>query len=230
MGEDRGVAFPVAAAAFLPAAVLAPVFPSFGAIPPRLGSPRDVGFTAGIPIAIGFLFVAGTPGLALPARSYRPGVAFGVVAGRAAIGGRLDPGPVGDVDRWLRLASRRRCRSVRTGARAASPVIRALFADDRLRQEERGLEIGGFGARRRGRRSRRGARLADVAQVVDAGEDVLADAAAHQALAQLQLVGDDLEARLALGTGGRERHRARSWSGGSEGPGDHACLVPLRQA
>src|SRR5690606_21386745 len=163
-------------------------------------------------------------------RSYRPGVAFGFVVVRGAIGGRIDRGPVGDVDRWLRLASRRRFRSVRTGARADSPVIRALFADDRLRQEERGLEIGGFGARRRGRRSRRGAGLADVAQVVDAGEDVLADAAAHQALAQLQLVGDDLEARLALGTGGRERHRARSWSGGSEGPGDHACLVPRRQA
>src|SRR5690606_6104508 len=96
--------------------------------------------------------------------------------------------------------------------------VAARVADDRLGQEERRLQVGRFGARRRGRRSRRGARLADVAQVVDAGKDMLADAAADQALAQLQLVGDDLEARLALGAGGRERHRARGWSGVREDP------------
>src|SRR5690606_42067763 len=105
MGEDRGVAFPVAAAAFLPAAVLAPVFPSFGAIPPRLGSPRDVGFTAGIPIAIGFLFVAGTPGLALRVRSYRPGVAFGFVVVRGALGRAHGSRAGGGGDRGLRRES-----------------------------------------------------------------------------------------------------------------------------
>ena len=48
----------------------------------------------------------------------------------------------------------------------------------------------------------------DIAQVLDAREDVLADSAADQAAPQLELIRDDLEAGLALRTSGCERHVA----------------------
>ena len=50
--------------------------------------------------------------------------------------------------------------------------------------------------------------LVDVAQVLDAREHELADATTHEAPAQLELVGHDLETGLALRAGGCERHDA----------------------
>lgn len=48
--------------------------------------------------------------------------------------------------------------------------------------------------------------IIDIAEEVDAGEDVLADPATDQPATQLQLVGDHLEAGLALRASGRQGH------------------------
>ena len=45
--------------------------------------------------------------------------------------------------------------------------------------------------------------LIDIAQMVDAGEDVLANPASYRSAAQLELIGDHLEAGLAQGAGSR---------------------------